>query len=168
MACGAFTAGYILIDFLRLKNNAVKSVFIIIFGSLIRRKELRSFTGGTYLLLALLLCMLVFDKEVFLAAAAFLIIGDTMAAITGQFLGRVRIFRKSLEGTLSNFLSCVLIALLLSKLPVPPTGVSLPLKIGVIGAICASIVELLPFRINDNVAIPVVAGTVMQIGKIVM
>lgn len=112
--------------------------------------------------------MSVFDKEIFLAAAAFLIIGDTVAAIVGQLLGRVRIFGKSLEGTLSNFLACVLIALFLSKLPIPPKGIFLPLKIGVIGAICASVVELMPFKINDNVAIPVVAGIVMQIGKVVM
>jgi len=48
----AATLTFLLIDFLRLRLTSVKSVFIVLFGSMLRRKELSSLTGASYLMLA--------------------------------------------------------------------------------------------------------------------
>ncbi|MEO0050718.1 MAG: hypothetical protein ABIK42_06210, partial [candidate division WOR-3 bacterium] len=77
------TAVFLIVDLLRLRLNPFKDIFIILFGSLLRRKEFTSLTGGSYLMVASLVCMLLFgaNKGVFIAAISFLAIGDTVAAI---------------------------------------------------------------------------------------
>jgi len=133
-----------------------------LFGQMLRRREEHSFTGGSYLLLASLVAILIFpDPGVFIAAISFLVIGDTVAALVGLRFGKPRIFRKSVEGTLACLISCLAIAYIVSILP----SKSLPLTIGVIGAVVATVVEALPVEINDNVVIPIFSGAVMQIIK---
>jgi glycerol-3-phosphate acyltransferase PlsY len=155
---------FLLVDFLRLRLNPVKNIFIILFGSLLRRREFSSLTGGSYLMLASLVCMLIFGSSdsgrgVFMAAIGFLSLGDTAAAIVGLSFGRVKIFRKTLEGTLAGLLVSVGVAWVVSILP----GLDLPLGIGILGAVSASIVEALPIEVNDNVVIPLLSGAAMMI-----
>ena len=155
----------LLVDFLRLRLTSVKSIFIVLFGSMLRRKELTSLTGASYLMLASMVCMLIFGigpagrvSGVFIAAISFLALGDTAAAIVGLSIGRVRIFRKTLEGTLAGLLVCIGVAWVVSILP----GLDFPLGIGILGAVSASVVEALPIEVNDNVVVPLLSGTVMM------
>ncbi|OYD16990.1 hypothetical protein CH330_01210 [candidate division WOR-3 bacterium JGI_Cruoil_03_51_56] len=159
------TITFLVIDFLRLHLNPFKGIFIILFGSLLRRKEFTSLTGGSYLMLASLVCILIFGSSqsgrgVFIAAVSFLIIGDTVAAIVGIAVGSIRIFRKTLEGTVSGLASCIGVAYIVSILP----GLDLPLSIGILGAVSASVVEALPIEVNDNVVVPVLSGAIMMVG----
>ena len=62
--------------------------------------------------------------------------------------------RKSLEGSLACFLFCILVALLVPHLP---------LWVGAIGALVATLVEAAPLPINDNFSVPLVSGLVMHI-----
>jgi len=168
------TGVFLLVDFLRLRLNPVKAIFIILFGSQLRRKEYTGLTGGSYLTLAALVCMLIFGTEpafsvfgvsteggrgVFVAAVSFLILGDTAAAIVGMSLGRIRIFRKTLEGTLAGLITCLGVAYVVSVLP----NLDLPFGIGILGAVAASVVEVLPIDVNDNVVIPLLSGGVMMV-----
>jgi glycerol-3-phosphate acyltransferase PlsY len=144
----------------------VKAVFIVLFGSMLRRKELTQLTGASYLMLASLVCMLIFGlgpegrvSGVFIAAIGFLALGDTAAAIVGLSAGRVRIFRKTLEGTLAGLIVCLGVAWLVALLP----GLDFPVGIGILGAVSASVVEALPIEVNDNVVIPLLSGTVMMV-----
>lgn len=163
------TLVFITVDFLRLRINAFKDIFVVIFGSFLRKRELHSLTGGTYLLLASLLALTVYSKDIVIAAVSFLVVGDTVAAIVGQLIGRTRFFRKTLEGTLACLGACAIVAVIVCHLPHVPTYTStLPLGIGLMGAVAASVVEALPFEVNDNVVIPLVAGLVMQIGKLLV
>jgi len=159
------TVIFLLVDFLRLRITSIKGIFIVLFGSLLRRKEFWSLTGGSYLMLASLTCLLIFGagpsgrvSGVFIAAISFLALGDTAAAIVGLSIGRVKIFRKTLEGTLSGLLVCLGVAWVVSILPL-----DLPIGIGILGAVSASVVEVLPIEVNDNVVIPLLSGTVMMI-----
>lgn len=155
---------FLIVDFLRLHISPIKSIFIILFGSLLRKKEFTSLTGGSYLMLASLVNILIFeDRGIFMASIAFLAVGDTMAALIGLTHGRTKIFtlRKTLEGMIACFLSCALVSYVLSILP----NVNLPFKIGLIGAGIATIIEILPLEVNDNVLIPLVSAISMQIFK---
>jgi glycerol-3-phosphate acyltransferase PlsY len=156
----AATVAFIVIDLLRLRLNPFKNIFIILFGSLLRRREFTSLTGGSYLMLAALVCMVIFGNNdgVFIAAISFLAVGDTVAAIVGLSVGRVRIFRKTLEGTLAGLAACVGVAYLVSVL-----GLDLPFRIGILGAVSASLVEALPVEVNDNVVVPIFSGAVMMV-----
>jgi len=163
---GVATLIFLLLDFLRLRITSVKSIFIVLFGTMLRRKEFSSLTGGSYLMLASLVCMLIFGlgpdgrvSGVFIAAIGFLALGDTAAAIVGLSIGRLKIFRKTLEGAIAGLLVCVGVAWLVSILP----GLDFPLGIGILGAVSASVVEALPIEVNDNVVIPLLSGTVMMV-----
>lgn len=158
------TAIFITVDLLRLRMNPLKDIFVILFGSLLRRREFNSLTGGSYLMLASLVCMIVFGSSsagrgVFTAAISFLVIGDTVAAIVGLSVGRIRVFRKTLEGTLAGLAACIGVAFAVRAVP----GLDLPIGIGILGAVSASVVEALPFEINDNVVVPLFSGAVMMI-----
>jgi|UniRef100_A0A7V3PTP5 glycerol-3-phosphate acyltransferase PlsY len=157
----AATTIFLVVDLLRLRLNPFKDIFIILFGSLLRRKEFSSLTGGSYLMVAALVCMIIFgsNKGVFIAAISYLAVGDTLAAIVGLSVGKIRIFRKTLEGTIAGLLACIALAYLISILP----NIDMPFLIGIIGAIAAAVVEALPFEINDNVAIPMFSGAIMMI-----
>ena len=166
----AATLIFLIVDFARLHLNPFKGVFIVLFGGMLRRREFTSLTGGSYLMLASLICMFAFGggtfgtsveqgRGVFVAAISYLAVGDTLAAIVGLSIGRVRMFRKTLEGTLAGLLACFGIAWVVSVLP----GVDLPLSVGILGAVSALVVEALPIEVNDNVVIPVFSGAVMMI-----
>jgi dolichol kinase len=162
----AATVAFLLVDFMRLRVTSLKGVFIVLFGSLLRRREFTSLTGGSYLMLAAMTCMLVFGagpsgrvSGVFIAAISFLALGDTAAAIVGLSFGRIKIFRKSLEGTLAGLVVCIGVAWVVSRLP----GLDFPIGIGILGAVSASLVEALPIEVNDNVVIPLLSGAVMMV-----
>jgi len=155
-----FTAAFILLDYIRLHVGSVKKLFLMLFGQLLRRRELNTLTGGSYLLLASVVAVFLFpDRGVFIAAISYLVIGDTVAALFGLRFGRTRLFRKTVAGTSACLVSCLIVAYIVFKLP----NVTLPFYIGVIGALIATIVEALPVEVNDNVVIPIFAGAVMQI-----
>jgi acyl phosphate:glycerol-3-phosphate acyltransferase len=162
------TGIFLLVDFLRLRLNPVKSIFIILFGSELRRKEYTGLTGASYLTLATLICMAIFGtsqfgRGVFIAAISFLILGDTAAAIVGLSIGRIRIFQKTLEGTVAGLITCLGVAYVVSILP----GLDLPFGIGILGAVAASVAEVLPLEVNDNVVMPLLSGGVMMVALLV-
>jgi dolichol kinase len=150
---------FLTVDFLRLRIHRVKDVFVVLFGSMLRRREFSGLTGGSYLLVASTFSAFIFEPRVLIAATAFLALGDTMAAFVGLWVGRIRFWNKTVEGTLAGFASCIGVAYVTSILPYW----SIPLGVGIIGAITASAVEALPIEVNDNVAVPIVSGLVMQV-----
>ncbi len=158
---GLATLIFIVVDILRLKLPWLKGIFIILFGSMLRKRELRSLTGGTYLFMASFISALIFYKPIYMAAISYLIVGDTFAAIVGQSIGRIKLFnRKTLEGTISFFISCMPIVFAIHYIPFQ---ITVPVYILIIGAFVASISELLPSIINDNVVIPISSGVTMQL-----
>lgn len=160
LALVIFTFLFILIDYVRLHVGSVRKLFFLLFGQLLRRKELYTLTGGSYLLLASVVAIFIIpDRGVFIAAITYLVIGDTVAALFGLRFGRKKIFRKTVAGTSACLVSCLIIAYIVYKLP----NASLPLSIGILGAVIATIVEALPIEVNDNVIIPIFTGAVMQI-----
>lgn len=160
LALTIFTFSFIIIDYVRLHVGSVRKLFMLLFGQLLRRKELYTLTGGSYLLLASLVAIFIIpDRGVYIAAISFLVIGDTVAALFGLRFGKTRFFKKTVAGTTACLASCLIIAYIVSILP----STRLPLVIGVVGAVIATIVEALPIEVNDNVIIPIFAGAVMQI-----
>src|SRR5205085_7006829 len=113
--------------------------------------------GSTYLLLAALLAIEIFPRPVAATALGFTVLGDGFAALAGRAWGRTRLFGKSLEG----FAACLLVCLLWGSY-VALTG-HLPWNIVIIGAMVASLVELLPIPLDDNPAVTLAAGFTMKL-----
>ena len=145
------------IDLLRIHEHRVKRFFREFFGKLIREHEQFSLMGSTYLLLASLLAIEIFPREVAAAAIGFTVLGDAFAAMVGKAWGRHRFFRKTLEGALGGLVACVVWAALLAGSGHLPWGVAMA------GAAAASLVELLPIPLDDNLGMTLVSGYAMKL-----
>jgi len=151
------TLAAIAIDVVRINDHRVRRFFVQFFGELIREHEHFSLLGSTYLLIAALLAVEMFPQRVAAAALGFTVLGDGMAALVGKGWGRRRFFKKSLEGALGGLVACVGWAAGLAGLGLLPWGVVL------VGALVASLVELLPIPLDDNVGITLFAGYAMKL-----
>ena len=143
------------IEVFRLNHPRTRNVFRHFFGGLLRDHEEASLLGSTYLLIAVLLTLHLFEKQVAVLALSFLIIGDTVAAIVGKWIGRITVFGgKTLEGTVSCLVTCYGLTLLMPQ--IPP-------HVGIVGALTATLFELLPIPLDDNFRIPLSAGFAMEL-----
>lgn len=146
------TGGVFLIDVIRLNQPRIRTFFFIFFGRLVRDHERYNLLGSTYLLLSSLICVYAFEKPVAVAALSFLILGDSTAALVGKSIGRVQIFGKTLEGSLACFAVCLLVGGVIPEL----TWIQ-----ALAGAAMATLIELLPVPLDDNLRIPLAAGFTM-------
>ena len=143
------------IEVFRLNHPRTRHVFRHFFGELLRNHEDASLLGSTYLLIACLLTIHLFPKPVAVLALLFLILGDTVAAVVGKSVGRFRLIGgKTLEGSIACFLVCFGLTLLMPG--VPPF-------VGLVGALTATVFELLPIPLDDNFRIPLSAGFAMEL-----
>lgn len=144
---------FLFLDVLRLHEANVRNLFHKLFGDLVREHEKDTLLGSTSLVISALLTAYCFEKSIVVASLLFLTVGDTTAALVGKTYGKASIFGKTVEGSLSCFLACSAIAIVVPGLPV---------GVGVAGALTATLFELLPIPIDDNFRIPLAAGFAMQ------
>lgn len=145
----------ITVDVIRIKKYHIGRVLTWVLRPILRRHERRGFTGSSYILSAMALSIIFFEKNIAVAVISFIIVGDVAAAIVGRVFGKLKtINQKSLEGSSAFLFSCLLIIWI-----VP----GFPFEIGVIGAVVATVVETLPLPIDDNFTVPLISGAVMEI-----
>lgn len=114
--------------------------------------------GTTYLLVGSFFTFLFFPRELAVAGLFFAAIGDPVAAECGEHFGRLRIGRKSFEGTMAFFVSSLVVGFVLIW-----SGLQLSWLAMGVGALVASLVELAPIPVNDNTTIPVVSAAAMTL-----
>lgn len=150
----------LVIEFNRFWQRSFRKTFHRIFGMILRRHELKDFTGATYLLFASVLCFAFYEPRIAAASIAFLSIGDTFAALVGLNFGRRKFLnnKKSLEGSLACFVSCVIFGIWWLGDP----------RMVIPGAIAATIAELCTIPLDDNIKIPLIAGFTMTISSILI
>ena len=153
----ALVAVAIALDVVRLHEPRVRRFFRMFFGEMIREHERLSLLGSTYLLMATLLAVEIFAQPVAAGAIGFTVLGDAFAAIVGKAHGRTRFFHKTLEGAAGGLVACLAWAAYLSATGRLPWGVSLA------GAMAASLVELLPIPLDDNLGMTLFAGYTMKL-----
>ena len=147
----------IVIDLFRIHERRVRNFFRGFFGELIREHEEFSLMGSTYLLIGALLAVEIFPRNVAAAAIGFTVIGDATAAMVGKRWGRRPFFNKTLEGAAGGLAGCLLWASVLTL------AGALPWWLALIGALTASLVELLPIPLDDNLGMTLIAGYAMRL-----
>jgi len=150
------TLGAIAFDLVRIHQRQVRRFMRAFFGGMIREHERWNLLGSTYLLIAALLAIEIFPQPVAAAAIGFTVLGDGLAALVGKAWGRTKFFRKTLEGALGGLVACLLWASFLA------VSGHLPWHVVVAGALAASLVELLPIPLDDNLGMTLVSGYVMR------
>src|SRR5262249_9798339 len=108
--------------------------------------------------IAILLTVLTFPKPVALIAIYTLAIADPLAAVVGIRWGRREVVpARSVEGLLAFFTATLAVSL--AVLGVATTA-SYPVVAGaaLLVALCATVFELFPMRIDDNLTIPLFVG----------
>lgn len=153
---GAAAALMIFIDIARLRGwpfwERLTPKFV---ANMIRPHEtVGDFTGATYILMAVCLTVALFDRPIAVAALGFIIVGDTLAALIGRRFGRHRFGHKSVEGSLACLAGTLLVAALAPEVPA---------IIGVSGAVVAAVAEALPWKIDDNISVPLLSGLTMTL-----
>jgi len=148
------STGMLMADLLRINVPFFKALYNRYFGEITRPHEhQKHLTGATYLFLGSLLVVSLFSKEIAVIAMFFLTVGDPSACMIGISFGRIKIMRnKTLEGSVAFIL-----AGLAATWWIP--GISLHVKI--LGVCAASLIELLPWRLDDNITIPLFSALLM-------
>lgn len=144
--------GFIMLDILRLRNQELNKKFFNCFQVILLEKDRNYPSGSTYFLFSSFLTIFLFSKEVSAAAILFLSLGDPVAAIIGRRFGRIEALGKTVEGSLGCFLVCFLVSRLFFNF-----------WISLFGALTATIIELAPLKLDDNLLIPLVSGAILAL-----
>ena len=149
------------LELARLRMPAVNRIVLLLFGPLMRPREVRRLSGTPFYLAGTLTAILVFPEPVAKLALLFLALGDPAASAAGVLSGGRGPWLcrgKSLIGTAAAALVCMIVtvAFFVRALPSPEPGVLLLLGLG--GGLAAGAAELAPVPVDDNLTIPVLSG----------
>jgi dolichol kinase len=157
LALFAAVVGAVALDLLRIHDHRVTRFFRKFLGEIIREHERFNLLGSTYLLIAALIAVAAFPQPLAAAALGFAVLGDGLAAMVGKAWGRTRVFNKTIEGALGCLVGCLAWSLFLAG------AGFVPLSVAVAGAFVATLVEILPIPLDDNLGIPLFAGFAMRL-----
>jgi dolichol kinase len=138
------------VEFLRITGR----LKVGLAGKYLKEKEQKKPTGSIFYVVAALVTILLFHKQVAICSLLVLCISDPLSSLVGRRLGRHPLFGKSVEGTLA-FLGSSLIILLLFSVS-PPVALA--------AAFVATLTELFtPRFLDDNLTIPIATGFALTI-----
>jgi dolichol kinase len=143
------------LDYVRLFGGSRSRYFVHRYmGIMIRPSEKKNLIGASYILSGSIITILLFDKPIAIAAISFIVIGDTAGAIIGRIWGKVRFREKSLEGSISFLIACIVAGTVIP---------GIPFWVKIAGAVTATVVEAITLHIDDNLIVPVTSGAIMQV-----
>lgn len=123
------------------------------------------FTGGTFLVMGDLFSVILFHKDIAIMAMFIARFSDSFAALIGKHFGKIKIGTKTLEGSLTFFIVSTIIVFFFPKV----TPSQFELSIAFSSVVIASIFEILPLKIDDNILIPLIfGGTYTLLLKVIM
>jgi dolichol kinase len=171
---GALFSLSVIVETLRFRTPWLQKFVLTCFGSMMRQEERFKISGWTWVIGAAFFCSVLFSKypHVSFMVLTLFITGDAMAALIGISMGRIKIGKKSLEGSLACFILCVILFYAVFPL-IPglfdnfPERGSARTAIIWTTAFVITFFELIPLKItrkltiNDNLAVPIIAGYVI-------
>ena len=146
-----------LFELLRLKNDKVNQLAMVLMKPVMRESERNSVSGLPFYALGVSLALFFFPERIAILAILFLIFADPIASFIGILYGRDKILpNKSLQGTIAAFSVCYIATIIYGMIYVGPSMNLLLFAVaaGIIG--CVS--EMCSQFIDDNLCIPVVSG----------
>jgi dolichol kinase len=146
---------YAVMETLRLKGVRVPLVSFLTEKAM-RRRDTGFVKGPVTLGAGAALSLILFPLNAASVGIYALAFGDGLSSLVGRLAGRVRpafLSGKSIEGSAACFFAVFLSAWLVSRSP----------RASLVTALAAAIVEALPLKDWDNIAIPLIAAAFFQI-----
>lgn len=151
----------IVIEYLRVRSAVIKQIFNNFLISMLRIHEMDGkYTGATWVFIGSTLTIAIFPKEIAVISLVYMSLGDSIAGLVGRKFGKIKFYNKTIEGTVAGLIVCLLSGYLIQ--------LSLALVVVFSGAFAAMFIELLPIPIDDNLSVPLFAGTIMTIASTVI
>lgn len=161
------TAAFITIDLARYDVPFISRFFYRFFGPLLRKHEVdgkkHTLNGATNLLIAAVICIIIFPKFIMINSFTVLILADAASAVFGKRFGKHKIFPnkavpKSYEGSLAFVIAAIVAIALTPKIHY----MIAEYLIGAGAAIVAAVAEVVSYNIvDDNIAVPIAFGLAM-------
>ena len=148
------------LELLRLRVPACNDFFCRNFKGFYREEEAKKVSALIGTLSGALITILLFpNKYMVMGSFLYLAFGDAFAALIGRTFGKRKIFAgKSVEGSAACFAACLIAGLFLFNW-----------KFALAGAAIATIVEAVPWPINDNFWMQILnAGLLTFLGTVMM
>ncbi len=150
-------AGFIL-DFFRLHNEGMNLLAVKLFGLILRKSEIQSFSGLPFYAMGSALSIYFFPPKIALVSIYFLVYADPIASLIGVKFGKDQILpNKTLQGSVACFLACYAIMAICTLDSSASSHVVLIFCF--FAALFGTVSEMFSaFNIDDNMTIPVVSG----------
>ena len=145
-------AGLLALDFGRLTVPRLNLWFYRILRPLVTPREAERLAGSTWYVAGILAAVVLFPPEAAVPATWVLALADPAAGWVGRRWGT----RPLGAGTLEGFAAFVLVAGAI-------LSVAVPLPAALLGAIVGGLVEIAPWRVDDNLTIPPAVAGVLWI-----
>lgn len=147
----AFFIFFVVLSFMK-KRKINLFPYLINFADRFERKE-GYYEGALYFFFSASAIFLLFPEEIALISIFVLCVYDSIATLSGKFLGKRKIFfnKKSLEGVISGFAFTIILGSFL-----------FPFQKIFIATVIGAAAELIP-KINDNISIPFSVAVVFSL-----
>lgn len=151
----SITIFFVAVDYFRFRIGWIQKWFSVFFSSMLRKHELEGkLTGATWAFIGATISVFLFEKDIAVLALLFMSVGDTVAALIGQQYGKIKIGEKTIEGFAGGLVSCILISIFFP---------SVNWINRIAGSLIASLIELSPIPVDDNLMIPLISGGMMTL-----
>ena len=151
----SITIFFVIVDYFRFRIGWIQKWFRIFFSSMLRKHELEGkLTGATWAFIGATISVFLFEKDIAVLALLFMSVGDTVAALIGQQYGKIKIGKKTIEGFAGGLASCLFISIFF------PSVIWIN---RIAGSLIASLIELSPIPVDDNLMIPLISGGMMTL-----
>lgn len=158
----------VVVEILKYKSETVYRLYLRYFKFLLREHEFNRdkfrINGASWVLLADIVCLILFPKYIAISGMLLLSLGDSSSAIIGRLYGKKYFApNRSYAGTSAFFITGVLIVLL------SPKYLNQPMEyyFGLIAVAVTTLADSVKFPIDDNFAIPVIFSGLLYILYIV-
>jgi dolichol kinase len=141
-------------ELLRLRMPVFNAWLLDTLGGIHREEETKKLSGLPWTLSGSFLTILLFpNKTIVLVSFFYLVFGDAIAALAGKRFGRHHIVgEKTLEGSIACLLVCFVAGVFFFGW-----------QMATLGALCATVIELVPWPMNDNFWMPLFSASILTL-----
>ena len=141
-------------DVLRLRSVVFNNWILTRLGGVHRDGETNGISGLPWTLTGSFLTMLLFsDRAIVMVSLLYMALGDAAAALVGRTFGKHRLIPgKTVEGSAACFVVCLIVGFFFLSWPA-----------AIIGAAIATIIEAIPWPLNDNFWMPLASASLLSL-----